>query len=879
MKIEQFRIDGFGRLSDFEAGSLGSLVAVVGPNEAGKSTLFHFLTTALYGFHPASRERNPHVPWSEDEAGGTIQVRLADGRCAIVERKLRSSPKGTLRIGDEDSDLRNHPVPWVGHVPRSVFRQVFAITLAELAGLDSETWLSIQDRVLGSMGASDLKGARSVAEQLEQEAGEIWRPSRRGNQRLRDLRQDTRALRGRRNEALERDRRIRALVEERENERVHLREARTERQAHKVSLEVTTELLPVRRRLERIEQLLEEGGARDELGRLPEKLTDFVRSLRSEAAEAEGRVDAFSEELAEADASSGAVTNLHRVALEHEGEIHRFAAQAARVEKEWEQGSALEAEVNEFDGRIRAATNQLFDRELDENAASALGTLSLSLMRDRLQRLEARAASGAAPGDEDRTPSRSVEIAAVLATAVGVGLWIWGLDTDSTSMASIGGALAALGAGWGLLARTRSSGRGNPVAEDPTAELLESVRGMLDGLPLRAEWMERPTVALVEDLARLRDLHHGRDSAGRRMSALDQLTEEAATAGAELAALLGLPRPASPGAGARLFRERLEDARRIQNEALAADKDHVRLERRHARARADAERLRGEVAALMGRVFELTGATDLDAVERVERRLVAHAEAERLERELLREHPDLDELRDRIREAEEGGVPWSRRAEEVARLRSRIEELDGIIEAGVARAEALDAEVAHLRHLETADRVDSALIDAHDADTAMARERDRKWVMAQLIREADRRFREEHQPDLLRRASEHLRTLTDGRYQRLLIDESGGRASFLLVGPGLPHPIPLASPISTGTIEQAYLSLRLAIVDHLDEGSETLPLFVDEAFVNWDTTRRDHGLDTLSRLSESRQIFAFTCHPRMAARLEEHGARVIELAR
>jgi uncharacterized protein YhaN len=85
--------------------------------------------------------------------------------------------------------------------------------------------------------------------------------------------------------------------------------------------------------------------------------------------------------------------------------------------------------------------------------------------------------------------------------------------------------------------------------------------------------------------------------------------------------------------------------------------------------------------------------------------------------------------------------------------------------------------------------------------------------------------------------------------------------------------------VSTGTLEQAYLSLRLAIVDHLDEGHDRLPLFVDEALVNWDRARRDRGLDVLADLASVRQIFVFTCHPELASRLEERGARVVRLGR
>jgi uncharacterized protein YhaN len=85
--------------------------------------------------------------------------------------------------------------------------------------------------------------------------------------------------------------------------------------------------------------------------------------------------------------------------------------------------------------------------------------------------------------------------------------------------------------------------------------------------------------------------------------------------------------------------------------------------------------------------------------------------------------------------------------------------------------------------------------------------------------------------------------------------------------------------VSTGTLEQAYLALRLAIVDHLDQGGERLPLFVDEVFVNWDAERRARGIEVLADLSPTRQIFVFTCHPDVAGELGRRGGRLIGLDR
>ena len=164
MNIEHIHIDAFGTLENFDSGtgSLGSLVVVLGPNEAGKSTLFSFLQTALYGFYPANKDQHPYFPWGSDEAAGTIQLRLADGSCSDVERKLRSEPTGSVMRHGEASALGTHDLRWVSHIPRDLFSNVFQITLRDLAGYsagtkeqsqkDRDTWQQIHGEALALAG-------------------------------------------------------------------------------------------------------------------------------------------------------------------------------------------------------------------------------------------------------------------------------------------------------------------------------------------------------------------------------------------------------------------------------------------------------------------------------------------------------------------------------------------------------------------------------------------------------------------------------------------------------------------------------------------------------------------------------------------------------
>lgn len=880
MRIERICVDGFGRLRDLDTGteSLGNLVVVLGPNEAGKSTLFSFLTTSLYGFSPASRDTNPHVPWGSSEAGGRIHVSTSDEASLVVERRLRSSPAGTLMRGEGRLDLRNQPLDLVHHVPRTVFRQVFAVTLAELAGLDDETWSRIQDRILGSMGASDLASARDVAEQLEQEASEIWRPNRRGNQRLRDLRDEMRALRSRRSEAIARDRDIRALTEDRESVTLRLDDVRRGLKRDRIVVERVQDLLPLKRQLDRVVALRLEGGSRAELDGLPEDLTVRLDTIDEEVTELQGRLEAIDEDLVEPKRTVAAFDSSAQTLLGHATAVDEFlrgpdASRALAVQLD-----DLRIETDGARFEMEAIERQLFDDSPTEEIRSRVLTISTDLLRDRVGRLSAlhRPEGVPTPANVSRPLTVPGWVPGLL-VIVGAGILAWGLLSGSSVTAGLGAALLAGGL---FFARSGGHAPSANVPDDGGAARLESeISAALDGLGVRAEYLTPPGLPIVSAVERLQKHVAHWDTLARSSKALTLRLDNRAAAAAALGTKLGYPAPDDLSAFEASVESRVQEARRLHDAATQAAGEHERLLHTRHRIVTDVDRLQEERAAFLERVGDLGRGASAGAIDHVQRRLDAHERADRIEEELERTHLDIADRKARIADVEASEKSWSVSEDEVADRRIRMEEAETHLEELVGRSRALEKDVAHLRDQETVDAIDGELQALREVESRMVTERDRKWILAQLVREADRRFREEHQPDLLRRASTYLQRLTDGRYERLLVDERADGDLFHLVSPALPRPVPLAPPISTGTLEQAYLALRLAIVDHLDRDGERLPLFLDEVFVNWDEARCEQGLSVLAEVSQKRQVFAFTCHPEMAARLEDRGGRLVRLDR
>jgi len=895
MKIERVQIRAFGRLRDFDTGAdpLPGLVVVLGPNEAGKSTLFRFLTTALFGFRPASRDLNPDVPWGSDEAGGSVDIRLDDGTLVEVDRRLMSQPSGKILVDGRTDDLRNRSLTWADHVPFPVFEQVFAVTLRELDGLEGDTWAAIQDRLLGAMGATDLLPARQVVSQLEDEALSLWRPDRRGKPRIRTIQDRIRTLQSQRREALEGDRKLRGVVEERDGARARLEELRQERHRERAAVERVQSLVPIRAQLRRIAALREDAGPSEILQTLPSDPAAHSAELDDRLSTLARRLEELNADLAEPEGDVEALGDPERLILSRAAEISSFLTRDAGSASDRARLHELQQAIADLERRLDTAAAEWISvpwRELPDGALERVypGELrelvkNFSDASEERRILEAAAHRQAAESARARPPSSLVGSIAVLVS--GAALLALGLSDGAPIPIALGGAATAVGVAFLVLwarhrIRSRTpEGPADSVRQADTAEThaRRQVADLLEGLPVLPTALSDPGELLVAGVERTRELLDDRKDRQRTAEEIRSRTVVADEEATALASALDLAAGLTTEAVVHILERELHRSERLREAADSGEREIRRIQRERARLQTDIDEVGAESADLRE---QLTSIGDGDA-ERgtglAAERLQAARRADELEDELERGHPDLEEITLRIAKAEGSGESWTMDDDDLAVRRARIEALDEDITRLTGAAEALDRDATHMLQEETVDVVDGEIGSLKEEVDRLNLERDRAWVLAQLVRAADSRFREEHQPDLVRRAGEYLRQLTGGRYHRMMVDDTGDGSVFQVAGPYLPAPIPLEHPISTGTLEQAYLSLRLAIVDHLDGGGERLPLFIDEVFVNWDDARLAQGVDLVASVAETRQIFFFTCHPEMAATLEAQGAKVVSL--
>ena len=107
--------------------------------------------------------------------------------------------------------------------------------------------------------------------------------------------------------------------------------------------------------------------------------------------------------------------------------------------------------------------------------------------------------------------------------------------------------------------------------------------------------------------------------------------------------------------------------------------------------------------------------------------------------------------------------------------------------------------------------------------------------------------------------SKNVEKISDGKYKNIIINDK------ITVELDDGRYVP-AESLSIGTIEQIYLSLRLAIMNEISK--EKLPVMLDEAFAYYDDQRLEAALDFLNKIDN--QVILFTCTNREKEILEKN---------
>lgn len=110
-------------------------------------------------------------------------------------------------------------------------------------------------------------------------------------------------------------------------------------------------------------------------------------------------------------------------------------------------------------------------------------------------------------------------------------------------------------------------------------------------------------------------------------------------------------------------------------------------------------------------------------------------------------------------------------------------------------------------------------------------------------------------PKFTNNLCETISKISNGKYSKVVLNDETGINAQIENGSYVP-----LERLSTGTIDQMYLSLRLSGVKEVSD--ETMPIILDEAFAYFDNSRLENILNYLKENYSNHQVLIFTCSDR-----------------
>ncbi len=203
--------------------------------------------------------------------------------------------------------------------------------------------------------------------------------------------------------------------------------------------------------------------------------------------------------------------------------------------------------------------------------------------------------------------------------------------------------------------------------------------------------------------------------------------------------------------------------------------------------------------------------------------------------------------------------------ENISRIQSEVDRVNDEIQQNQMQIHILKTRLENIPDGESLQHIHEKIQSLTDEKEHRLFIRDAINVALQLLSDASLSIQRDYVPFLNQEMSNILSIITDGRYSDVKADD---RLRLNLLSPGTPDWV-LPEQLSSGTADQVYLALRLSAVRLVEKDGESIPLFFDEPFVQYDEERIRKALVLLVKESRRRQVFLFTCKEREVDMINE----------
>lgn len=202
--------------------------------------------------------------------------------------------------------------------------------------------------------------------------------------------------------------------------------------------------------------------------------------------------------------------------------------------------------------------------------------------------------------------------------------------------------------------------------------------------------------------------------------------------------------------------------------------------------------------------------------------------------------------------------------EEKIRIRKKVEEKDRMIQDIREEIISLESEVREkYRRKKNISQIENEIEVLSEKHVEMESDYEALKLAKDTLIGAFNKMQSSFGPKVNEETQKIFKRLTDGRYDEVMVS----RDMSIAFQDNESKKMYDWAFLSGGTIDQAYLSLRLAISDLIIQDQKKRPLFLDDVFMQYDDRRAKEGLRFLHEFSSLREVpvqsVLFTCHERI----------------
>ncbi len=185
----------------------------------------------------------------------------------------------------------------------------------------------------------------------------------------------------------------------------------------------------------------------------------------------------------------------------------------------------------------------------------------------------------------------------------------------------------------------------------------------------------------------------------------------------------------------------------------------------------------------------------------------------------------------------------------ISKLKSEIE---------ISKARLMDMKIREESLKITSEKDEDNIKELYRKKEALEKNLKTISLVSKALSSAYENMQKNFTPALNDKASEYFSVISGGKYNRIFCDKE--------FGVSVESTIPRESGFfSGGTVDQLYLSLRLALIDMIF-GEKECPIILDQPFLQYDDSRKRNTLALFEDIKKYRQVIIFTADKTLSDR-------------